>query len=237
MNVFESAGASVQAEEPPREDDFLPMSGLQHLLYCPRQCALIHLEGCWRENVHTVEGRFLHERVDTPGTARRSDVRVARRVWLRSDRLRLVGIADVVEFHRTAPGVSPGSAAIEVPFPVEYKRGARKQSNADKVQLCAQAMALEESAGIAVPSGALFYGRTQRRLEVVFDEALRALTKQTTAAFHQLIAEERTPPAVNDARCPDCSLREVCQPLATSGRAEATRYLNNLWKTGREEPP
>ena len=130
----------------PETDDALPLSGLQHLAFCPRQWALIHLEQAWRENRLTAEGRLLHERADLQGQSVRHDLRTVRGLWLESRRLRLTGRADVVEFRPD-------------PFPVEYKRGKRKPTDCDLVQLCAQALCLEEMLGRVVPCGAIFYGR------------------------------------------------------------------------------
>ena len=148
----------------PETDDALPLSGLQHLAFCPRQWALIHLEQAWRENRLTAEGRLLHERADLQGQSVRHDLRTVRGLWLESRRLRLTGRADVVEFRPD-------------PFPVEYKRGKRKPTDCDLVQLCAQALCLEEMLGRVVPCGAIFYGAPRRRLEVEFTPELRARTE------------------------------------------------------------
>ncbi len=143
------------------EDDLIPISALQHLIFCERQCALIHVEQAWDENRFTAEGRIMHERVHEAGEDSRGTVRVARGLSLRSLRLGLIGKADVVEFHRVERGRWR-------PFPVEHKRGKPKPDESDKVQLCAQALCLEEMLGAEVPSGAIFYGRTRHRLEVAF---------------------------------------------------------------------
>src|SRR5438876_1939248 len=148
------------------ESDLIPISALQHFVVCPRQCALIHLESVWIENERTAEGRVEHERVDRGGAETRVAVRRAYGVPLRSLRLGLAGRADVVEFH-AMPGGGP-----EQPFPIEHKRGRPKAGDEDRVQLCAQALCLEEMLRVSVPAGALFYGRTRRRAEVIFDEAL-----------------------------------------------------------------
>lgn len=201
------------------EDGLLPISALQHLLFCPRQCALIHIEGLWAENRLTVEGRHLHEKAhDGPGEIR-SGVRVARGLSLRSFRLGLVGKADVVEFHPSAGG-DEGRA-----FPIEYKRGRPKKHEADRVQLCAQALCLEEMLGARVSDGAIFYGQTRRRLDVAFDSRLRRLTEQTAERLHALIASGRTPSAMREPKCANCSLLEVCLPDAMAQSRSATRYL------------
>lgn len=204
------------------DDDLLPISALQHLLYCERQCALIHLERLWAENRFTVEGRHLHERADGGKREGRAGVRTERAVPLWSYGLGLFGKADVVEF-RAAEGVA--ASAGMTPFPVEYKRGKPKAHDADRVQLCAQAMCLEEMLGTAVPAGALFYGRTRRREDVAFDPSLRGLTAQTAGRLHAMLASGRTPAAVYDRRkCERCSLATQCLPRLPAGRAGA--YLS-----------
>jgi len=205
-------------------DDCLPISGLQHLLFCERQCALIHVEQAWSENHLTVEGRHLHEKVDKPGSQERRGVRITRRLPLRSDRLKLTGFADVVEFHAAAGG--------EVPFPVEYKRGNRKKWRHDEVQLCAQAMCLEEMSGVPVPRGALFYGASRRRLDVALDDGLRAATEAAAARFHQLMRDSITPPPVLLPKCQSCSLRSTCMPELNNA-PDAEAYLRNLASGGR----
>lgn len=196
-------------------DDFLPMSALQHLSFCPRQCALIHVEGIWADNVRTVEGTLLHERADLPGTELRPGVRIARALWLRSAQLRLVGRADVVEF-------VDGDRA----HPVEYKRGRRGAWAHDEAQLCAQAMALEEMTGRAVETGAIYYGRSRRRREVRFDGALRSRTERLALELHAMVRAQRTPAAEPGAKCGECSLRERCMPeLGTDATAYARALL------------
>ena len=182
------------------------LSALQHMLYCPRQCALIHIEQAWAENRYTAEGRVLHERADQPQAERRKGVRTVTAMPLEHPALGLVGVADVVEFH-------PCEGGAEQAYPVEYKRGRPKAHRADEVQLCAQALCLEVMRGEPVPEGALFYGQTRRRKGVLFDTGLRALTRETVAAVRALIDAGQTPPARYEARrCGACSLIEVCQP-------------------------
>jgi CRISPR-associated exonuclease Cas4 len=199
-------------------DDFLPMSALQHLSFCPRQCALIHVEGVWADNVRTVEGTLLHERADLPGAETRPGVRVVRALWLRSERLRLVGRADVVEFVR--------HGRDERAHPVEYKRGVRAAWGHDEVQLCAQAMALEEMLGASVTSGALYYGRSRRRREVPFDQALRERTIRLAEELHEMVREARTPEPRYGAHCNECSLNEACMPEIH--RQRARDYVRSL---------
>lgn len=220
------------------EDELLPISALQHLQFCPRQCALIHVERLWVDNRLTVEGGLLHKRAHGErsgprgGGSResRAHVRIVRALPLRCFRLGLCGVADVVEFAVTAQpaqatglhGVTPCSG---VPFPIEYKRGRPKHFDWDRVQVCAQALCLEEMLGCAVPRGAIFYGRTRRREPVEFDAALRAVTENTAAALHQLIRSGRTPPAIYEKKCRSCSLIEICLPRATGGARSAEAYL------------
>jgi len=192
------------------DDDLIPISALQHYLYCPRQCALIHLEQLWAENRHTAEGRLLHQRADAPQIERRKGVRTVTAMPLIALELGLTGKADVVEFHRMDTG--------ERAFPVEYKRGRPKAHRADEVQLCAQALCLEAMLGCRVESGALFYGQTRRRKEVMFDDELRQLVRETVASVRAMLDSSKTPTATYDRRrCDACSLLDLCQPKLLSG--------------------
>ena len=194
------------------EDDALPISGLQHLAFCPRQWALIHLEQVWVENVRTAEGRLLHERADLPGESRRASVRTVRGMWLRSERLHLTGRADIVEFRPD-------------PYPVEYKRGKSKPNDCDTVQLCAQALCLEEMLETTIARGAIFYGSPRRRLEVDFTSELRHRTEGLTATMHGLYRSGVTPAATPGPYCRNCSLVDVCLPEATSHNEVAARWV------------
>lgn len=197
------------------EDDLVPISALQHMLYCPRQCALIHIERLWAENAYTAEGRVLHKRVDAGGKELRGGASIGRGVPLRSLRLGLVGVADVVELR-------PGN----LPYPIEYKRGRPKSHRADEAQLCAQALCLEEMLGASVPEGALFYGAERRRSVVPFDNELRRLTERLTADTRRMLAAGRTPEAEYDRRkCSACSLRDSCQPLRPAKPGLVDRWL------------
>lgn len=201
------------------EDDLLPISGLQHVVYCERQAALIHVDRYWSENVHTVDGHHLHERVDSDGDERRGDLRVLRGVPIRSLDLGIAGVADVVELRSVGAGA--------VAFPVEYKRGKPKLHRADEVQLCAQALCLEEMLSTRIASGALFYGRPRRRTDVRFDEPLRLATRAAIVRFRQIVAGDVTPRATWSPKCRECSLADGCQPRA-SGRS-AARYLATIF--------
>lgn len=208
------------------DHDLIPLSALQHFLYCPRQCALIHLEQQWADNRHTAEGHLLHTRADTPQAERRRGVRTVTAMPLLALELGITGKADVVEFHGDADG--------ERAFPVEYKRGRPKSHRADEVQLCAQALCLEAMLGAQVECGALFYGQTRRRQDVVFDAALRELTRQTIADTRAMLRSAQTPSARYDAgRCDRCSLIDLCQPRLLGRRSVAT-WLRQQLEDGEE---
>ena len=198
------------------EDELIPISALQHMLYCPRRCALIHIERQWAENRFTAEGRVLHERAHAGGHECRRGVRIARGVVVRSLRLGVAGIADVVE-------VRGDDRTL---YPVEYKRGRSMRHRADQVQLCAQALCLEEMLARPVPEGALFYGRSRRRRAVAFDRELRVLTERTMADARKLLDRGRTPPPEYEtAKCEACSLKELCQPRKPRGTGIVDRWL------------
>lgn len=202
------------------EDDvrIIPLSALQHMLFCPRQCALIHLEQQWAENRYTAEGRILHERADHLGHERRRGVHTAMALPLANEALGLTGVADVVEFDE--------SRQPAVVRPIEYKRGRPKSHRADEVQLCAQALCLEEMLGVSIEQGALYYGKTRRRKVVVFDDELRTLTLRVTADTRALLDGNRTPPAIYEPkRCDRCSLIGVCQPQVMGKQRSASRWL------------
>lgn len=190
--------------DPAAEDGLIPLSALQHYLYCPRQCALIHVEQAWAEDGATAEGRLMHERVDAGHSDRRAGIRTVRGMAIRSFALGVVGKADAVEFH--------GHGPHPVAYPVEYKRGRPKSHRADEVQLCAQAICLEEMLNTHVAEGALFYGETRRRLVVDFDEDLRRLTADVARDARAMIAAGRTPKPHYVAGCRKCSLQDLCAP-------------------------
>ena len=187
------------------QDDPIPLSALQHAVYCQRQAALIHIERQWEENRFTAEGRVLHDVAHYPVDRKRGNIRRVTALPLTCRRLNLSGVADIVEFRASVDG--------ETAYPVEYKRGKAKLHRADEVQLCAQALCLEEMTGRAVPEGALFYAEVRRRVSVPFDAGLRRLTEETASQFGALFAAGRTPPATyRTDRCRACSLIEVCRP-------------------------
>ena len=181
--------------------DLVPLSALQHYIYCPRQCALIHLEQTFDENLYTLRGHRAHERADEPTSELIDGVRIERALPLYSRQHGLTGKADVVEFCDGAP------------YPVEYKVGSRRAKDADDVQLCAQALCLEEMFEVEIPEGSLFYDRSKRRRVVSFDDSLRELTVQTADAIRDLYAAYKLPKPVADARCDKCSLIDACMPF------------------------
>ena len=205
------------------EDELLPISALQHLLFCERQCALIHIEHVWEENRWTVEGKNMHERVHEQTSESRPGIRIARGLRLRSLQLGLVGMADVVEFHLISH-ISDMKSPSQ-PFPVEYKRGKPKADHSDEVQLCAQALCLEEMLSVHIPAGALFYGTTHKRQDVTFAEPLRSLTIQTAQRLHALIETGVTPPAQYGPKCEHCSLVNVCLPKSSAQNKSVAQYL------------
>lgn len=213
--------------QPFAEDDLLPISALQHLLFCERQCALIHVEGLWAENRLTVEGRHLHRNAHEARPEAKAGIQITRSLTLRSFRLGLIGKSDVVEFR----------GSENVPFPVEYKRGKPKKHDADRVQLCAQALCLEEMLAKPVPIGALYYGTTHRRTEVAFDEALRRLTEDASERLHQLVASGKTPIATLEPKCATCSLIELCMPAAMDPGRTAGAYLSSVLAANLAEAP
>ena len=264
------------------EDDLLPVSALADVVFCERRAALHHLEAIWEDNVFTVEGTFMHQRVHSEEPLEsRGDLRIARGLRLRSLRLGLSGIADVVEFRRvvgsgpechserseescsdpqtragfparftlngqgeipplrlaqgrndsevlgmTKAGASlPGARGLWQPFPVEYKRGRLRREEGYEVQLCAQALCLEEMLTVAVPAGAVFYGQPRKRLEVAFGEDLRRETETAAARLHELIKAGETPPARYEKKCESCSLLTLCMAKALGKAQVVGKYL------------
>jgi CRISPR-associated exonuclease Cas4 len=209
-----------QTERGYAQAELLPLSGLQHLVFCERQCALIHIERVWAENALTAEGKILHERVDLKAAETRAERRVLRSVQLRSLELGLVGKADVVELRLWSEArdpserafIMPGIPGAWMPVPVEYKRGRPKRGDFDRIQVCAQAMCLEEMLGVSIPQGELFYGSPRRRTLVELDDALRSATGLAAQRFHELVQSGRTPLAARQPKCRSCSLIGICLP-------------------------
>ena len=209
--------------QPLPEDDYQPISALNDLLFCERRCALHRIENVWVDNAHTVSGTFLHERADRQVTWEiGAGVRAVHGLLLKSDRLQLVGKADVVEFLSQPDGTA-------VPYPVEYKRGKRRKWDNDEVQVCAQALCLEEMLGVAVPAGAIFHIQSKRRREVVFTPELRELTAETARRLHELIQSGITPRPVQKARCRGCSLLELCLPALLADSNAGSDYQQTLF--------
>ena len=220
LSFISDGGPSVAETGIYNEDDLVMISALQHLLFCPRQCALIHIEQQWRENKLTAEGRILHERVHTAGSESRSKVRIEFDVPIRSLRLGLIGRADIVEFHLRDGG-------FWQPYPVEYKRGRPKKDNSDRVQICAQALCLEEMLKCSVPEGALYYGQKKRRQTISFDAELRQATAETAEKLHTLLDSNTTPPPEYSEKCESCSFISQCLPRI-SGKKKVSNYLKRM---------
>lgn len=208
-------------------DELLPLSGLQHFLFCRRQWALIHVERQWQENVLTAEGRILHKRVDDPFfTETRKGVILARAVPVASYQLGLSGVCDVVEFTEAGEGVAlPGRTGLFQPAPVEYKRGKPKLEASDESQLCAQAMCLEEMLAAAIPIGYLYYGQTRHRVSVPLTPALRDLVRQAAEEMHNYFKRGYTPRVKPFKGCRSCSLADICLPNLQQKVVPASKYI------------
>lgn len=218
------------------EDDLLPISALQHLLFCARRAALIHMEGLWDENAATAEGVVLHEHVHDPKTESSGDVRIARGLRFRSLKLGLTGIADVVEFRRVSDDArTNGIHLVGVdgawqPFIVEYKRGRLRHEEGYEIQLCAQAICMEETLHVRMESGALFYGKTRRRQVIAFSDDLRNRTEAAATRLRELLESNITPKMQKEPKCRQCSLRDLCLPSVTGSRLEVAKYLTEAIK-------
>lgn len=210
------------------EEDLLPLSGLQHFAFCRRQWALIHIEQQWSENLRTAEGRLLHERAhDDRLTEKRGDLLVSRGMPVFSRTLGITGVCDVVEFRRDPAGVPlHGRQGLWRPTPVEYKRGAPHAFDADELQLCCQAMCLEDMLACAVPEGFLYYGEPRRRTRVILDEALRGRVRAMLADMHDLFERRRTPLVKPTKSCRACSLADLCLPRL-SRTPSVSAYMQN----------
>jgi len=189
-------------------DEPLIISALNQFLFCPRRCALMHTEGIWVDNAHTAKGTLVHEHADFAGYEVADGVKSLRALVLYSETYRLSGRADIVEVRE----MKTASSVNQIYSPVEYKKGKRRQFENDEVQLCAQALCLEEMFATKVEHGFIFHATSKRRREVAFDDALRALTLETIEAARALLASGATPPAKLLPRCDGCSLRGVCLP-------------------------
>ena len=203
------------------EEDFLQLSALQHFVFCQRQCALLHIEQIWSENIFTAEGRIMHDKVHEEQFESRPGIRIERAMPLRSVSLGINGKADVIEFHKQRDG-------SWFPFPVEYKRGKPKQDNCDKVQLCAQAICLEEMMKTRVPSGSIYYGKTKHRFDVEFSEELRRETLETVEKVHEFLKKGITPKPEYSKQCESCSVISSCLPKAMYHHQTVRDYIQSM---------
>lgn len=202
-----------------QDEEWVMVSALEHYSYCPRQCALIHVEKIFDENIYTMRGHRVHEIVDQPDSSIEKHIKVERALPIWSERLGLIGKADVVEFYG------------DIPYPVEYKHGSRRKKEHDDVQLCAQAICLEEMTGKTVPKGAVFYYSSRRRREVIFSPELRKKVADITLAIREMIRNNIIPPAENDQRCANCSLNQSCLPELASKKRKVREMQKELFIT------
>lgn len=217
-----------------QEEDLLLLSGLQHFAFCRRQWALIHIEQQWAENFRTTDGKILHEKAhDGSQRERRGDMLITRGLRIHSATLGVSGACDVVEFHLTSDGITlPGEEGLWQPYPVEYKRGTKKENDADRLQLCGQAICLEEMLCCAIPEGALYYGETRRREVVAFTEELREQVRSSLEEMHQLYKRAYTPKVKPTKSCNACSMKELCLP-----RLMKKRSVSEYLKKAMEDSP
>jgi CRISPR-associated exonuclease Cas4 len=207
------------------DHQLLPISALQHLIFCERQCALIHVEQLWAENSLTIEGRQLHEKAHDGRPETRGDVKITRGLWLKSNQLGLIGQADVVEFHKN------GTVT-----PVEYKRGKPKKDDSDRVQICAQAMCLEHMLDVTIDAGQLYYGTRKRRTDVPLDQPLRDITQTTINRLQQMIRNRETPTANRMKKCDKCSLVELCLPDSQRLRRGVAAWNQRQYSAAQQMP-
>jgi CRISPR-associated exonuclease Cas4 len=214
------------------KNELLPLSALQHLLFCERQCALIYIEQLWNENLLTAKGRIMHDRVHSENRESRGNIRIEHGLHLRSLHLGLTGKADVVEFHYSDNNLESKEkyGKFWQPYPVEFKSGKPKSNNCDKVQLCAQAICLEEMLDVEVPEGAIFYGKTRHRQDVIFDDILRVQTLDAAYRVHKLIESGITPKPFYSAKCNNCSLIQICLPKIVMENRSVEKYLLEIFR-------
>jgi len=228
----------------PEGDDLLPLSALNDLLYCNRRCWLHRVAGIDADNAYTLMGKFDHERADDPSVENRPGIRIERALPLVSRELGLIGRADIVEFRPPEPGrPQPGQSethmlqtagqdarALSVPYPVDYKHGPKRKFDNDDVQLCAQAMCLEEMLGVVVPAGAIFHATSKRRREVVFTDSLRQQVRRAALALHDLFRRTEAPPASIRPQCEGCSMHPHCLPEAAEAGPRIRASLEKLYE-------
>ncbi len=212
------------------EEDFISLSGIQHFEFCRRQWALIHIEQQWEENLRTIEGEILHKNAhDGYSAEKRGDVIVSRGMAIFSKTLGVNGVCDIVEFYRDDKGIELfGRDGKYIVFPVEYKRGEPKESNADVLQLTAQAMCLEEMLCCEIAEGALFYGETRRRLRIIFDYSLRQRVKDIFNEMHEMYCRRYTPKVKSSKSCKACSLKDICLPKLCKNKSAKEYIQNNI---------
>lgn len=215
------------------EEEYLMLSGIQHFAFCRRQWALIHIEQQWQDNYRTTAGELFHKRAhDESLIEKRGNVITARGLRIASAALGLTGQCDVVEFRRDDAGVSlQGYDGKWIPYPIEYKRGTHKEGVEDEVQLCAQAICLEEMLGTKINKGAIYYGENRRREEILFSDVLRTRVYELTEEMHQLFHKGSTPKSKPQKRCMSCSLKNLCLPKM-QGADTVEKYLQERMKEG-----
>ena len=213
-----------------REEDFLMLSGIQHYAFCPRQWAMIHIEQQWEENYYTVDGKIMHTNAhDKEFTEKRGDIIITRGLAIHSRELGISGACDVVEFHKQEQGVFLSQyGGSYIPIPVEYKRGKPKEHQADELQLCAQAMCLEEMLVCEIPKGYLYYGETKKRQEVYFTKELREKVIEYFTKMHELFQKQYTPKVKKTKRCQSCSLKNLCLPVIEKTVSVKTYLKKNM---------
>jgi CRISPR-associated exonuclease Cas4 len=206
------------------EDNYIQLSAIQHYVFCPRQCALIHVHGIWQENLFTAKGKILHEKVDSGENESRGEKIITRSLNIYSKRLGLSGRCDVVEITEKNNKITP--------YPVEYKSGKPKNNISDMAQLCAQALCLEEMMGVPVPEAAIFYGRPRRRELIEIDNHLRNQTREIIHHIHSMIENRIVPEAKYGKKCDTCSLNSTCMPK--TGHKKVKKYIEELYKQNEE---
>ena len=213
-----------------REEDFLMLSGIQHFAFCQRQWAMIHIEQQWEENYYTVDGKIMHTNAhEKEFTEKRGNIIITRGLAIHSRELGISGTCDVVEFHKQEQGVFlPQYEANYIAIPVEYKRGKPKEHNADELQLCAQAMCLEEMLVCEIPKGYLYYGETKKRQEVYFTKELREKVIEYFTKMHELFQKQYTPKVKKTKRCQSCSLKNLCLPVIEKTVSVKTYLKKNM---------
>jgi len=206
------------------DEELVPLSALEHFAYCPRQCALIHVEQAFEENVFTLRGEAVHEHVDEPGTEWVEGVRVERALPLWSRRFGLTGKADIVEFRGP------------VPYPVDYKLGPKRRAEFARFQLCGQALCLEEMFGVDVPRGAIYHFKSRCRHEIEFTASLREDTVRLAGKIREMLKSSLVYVPLNDGRCPSCSLVKICMP-ALAARTRIRQAMDDLFKVSIDIGP